>query len=118
MANTLTNWNGTFKFCPCDLRKRDTATVNFERVNQGNMFVGIEGVIPDLFLEGPMTKFQMLKIALDHANQHVQNMTYTHVDTRHCYGCIHAIEEAEKVKREAEKVKSEKLERYFKATTS
>jgi hypothetical protein len=95
----MKTWDGTFKFCPCELREGDTATLIFERVNQGNMFMGIEGVIPDLFMEGPMTRFQMLKIALDHANQHVLNMTYTNVDTRHCYGCIKAIEDAAKIER-------------------
>lgn len=95
----MTNWSGTFKLCPCELRERDTATVCFERVNAGNMFMGIEGVIPDLFLEGPMTKIQVLKAALDHANLHMQqNMYYTNVDTRHCYGCEKVAAVVEKVK--------------------
>jgi hypothetical protein len=87
MANTLRNWFGTFKLCPIELRERDTANVVYDTVNTGNMFMGIEGVIPDLFLKGPMTKIQVLKAALDHANQHVRNMVYTGIDTRHCYGC-------------------------------
>jgi hypothetical protein len=81
------NWSGTFKLCPCEIRKGDTATVCFDRVNEGNMWVGIEGFIPDLFLEGPMTKIQVLKASLAHANKHVENMYYTKIDTRHCYGC-------------------------------
>jgi hypothetical protein len=81
------NWEGTFKLCPIKLSKEDTATVNFETINASNMFIGIEGVIPDLFLEGPMTERQVLKAALAHANQHVENLVYTGIDTRHCGGC-------------------------------
>lgn len=95
----LRNWNGTFRLCTHELREKDTTTIVFDKLNEANSWIGVEGVIPELSLTGPMTKLQVLKAALAHANQHVKNMIYTKIDTRHCYGCEKVANYLEKVKK-------------------
>jgi hypothetical protein len=83
----MRQWWGTMALCPIDLRKGDTATVNFDHINKGNAFVGVEGIIPDLPLQGPMTKAEIIQATLRWANKHVTNMVYYEITTKHCYGC-------------------------------